>query len=131
MGACETTPTSHSYPEASPTIPEPRQQPITSKVLPLPIIGRRSPASSSFVVARPPGARLRALQLDSGPRDGTKTGTYEESHKHGPTQPSGTKSPGQISTPSRQAGPPWVRNEVRAARKRCGVAACTVADQPE
>ena len=34
----------------------------------LPMIGRRLPASSSFVLA---AARLRALQLDPGPRDGT------------------------------------------------------------
>jgi hypothetical protein len=34
----------------------------------LPMIGRRLPASSSFVLA---AARLRALQLDPGPHDGT------------------------------------------------------------
>ena len=39
----------------------------------LPIIGRRLPASSSFVLASAlTGAyRLRALRLDPGPRDGT------------------------------------------------------------
>ena len=48
------------------------------------MIGRRLPASSSFVLA---AARLRALQLDPRPRDGT-TGSHEESHntRHRPTR---------------------------------------------
>ena len=48
-------------------------QPIPGKgCSSLPIIGRRLPASSSFVLApRLPARALRALQLDPGPRDGT------------------------------------------------------------
>ena len=52
MGACETTPpTTHT-----------RETPNTP-LSPGPIIGHRSPASSSFVLT---AARLRALQLDPG-----------------------------------------------------------------
>jgi hypothetical protein len=39
------------------------------------MIRRRSPASSSFILA---AARLRALQLDPGPRDSGQTGSYQE-----------------------------------------------------
>jgi hypothetical protein len=64
----------------------------------LPIIGRRLPASSSFVLA---ATRLRALQLDPGPRDGT-TGRDEESHNntHPPARrPQSHRSPGQTTAP--------------------------------
>jgi hypothetical protein len=64
MGACETTPPTaqprgHRRPPTPPTPPTP---PRTSSSPPM--IGCRSPASSSFVLA---AARLRALQLDPGP----------------------------------------------------------------
>jgi len=53
MGACETTPPATHTRGTQPAPSLPR----------LSIIGRRSPASSSFVLA---AARLRALQLDPG-----------------------------------------------------------------
>src|SRR5260370_5004988 len=68
----------------------------------LPIIGRRSPASSSFVLApRPNGAlRLRALQLDPRPRGGTKPGTCEESQQNSPTP---ARQPQQVTGPDHHA----------------------------
>ena len=59
----------------------------------LPMIGRRSPASSSFVLA---AARLRALQLDPS-RAATEPGSCEEDPEEQSGQPGDTtKSPGQI-----------------------------------
>ncbi len=49
---------------------DPSPATLTGASSPPPMIRRRSPASSSFVLA---AARLRALQLDPGPRDGGKT----------------------------------------------------------
>ena len=64
MGACETTPQTSTQPgTASPCQPATRDLARSS----LPIIGRRLPASSSFVLA---AARMRALQLDPAPRGG-------------------------------------------------------------
>jgi hypothetical protein len=55
MGACETTPpTTHIRETAAP-----------NALPPAPIISRRCPAPSSFVLA---ATRLRALQLDPGQR---------------------------------------------------------------
>jgi len=62
------------------------------------MIGRRLPASSSFVLT---AARLRALQLDPGPRDGQKTAATRKSHETVSPSPATTpRSPGQIHTPS-------------------------------
>ena len=63
MGACETTPpATRRDTHATPDNPD-RNRPPSSPSM----IFRRSPASSSFVLA---AARLRALQLDPWPRGG-------------------------------------------------------------
>jgi hypothetical protein len=84
MGACETTPTTtrdRGKPASDPRTKTTHQEKRSS----LPIIGRRLPASSSFVLARAKGAALRALQLDPD-RATAQTGSHEESHNHSPTQ---------------------------------------------
>jgi len=52
------------------------------------MIGRRLPASSSFVLA---AARLRALQLDPG-RATAQTGSHEEKPQHSPPQTPAAKA---------------------------------------
>ena len=72
MGACETTPATTSTGEPASDLPfHPTPAAGSSS---LPMIGRRLPASSSFVLA---AARLRALQLDPG-RAAAQTGSDEE-----------------------------------------------------
>ena len=61
----------------------------------LPIIGRRSPASSSFVLAAP---RLRALQLDPGPRDSTNRQRRGKPQQQSP-QPGGPTATGHQARP--------------------------------
>ena len=67
----------------------------------LPMIGRRLPASSSFVLA-PKGAALRALQLDPGLARRHKPAATRKSHNQSPipTPAAEPRSPGQLSTPS-------------------------------
>ena len=82
------------------------------------MIRHRSPASSSFVLA---ATRLRALQLDPGPRDGRKYSSYEEEQENDQTKPGRYK---QVTGPGQHAllttGPPWVRLWRRRARAGCG-----------
>jgi hypothetical protein len=66
MGACETTPPT-TRDRGNQTSDLRTRQPAGG-CSSLPIIGRRLPASSSFVLA---AARLRALQLDTAQRGGT------------------------------------------------------------
>src|SRR5262249_16546312 len=98
MGARETTPTTTSHPGHTAKPPSPSANPAGGSSS-LPMIGRRLPASSSFVLA---ATRLRALQLDPG-RTTAQPGSEEESHntRHRPNPAaSDPRSPGQIITPS-------------------------------
>ena len=83
----------------------------------LPIIGRRLPASSSFVLA---ATRLRALQLDPRPRDGTNQQRRGKPPQQ--SQPGGAKVTGHRARPprlltattpmgaqTRLPGTPWAR----------------------
>src|SRR5215510_2301310 len=85
MGACETTP------PTTPREPTPQSQPLPLQPAGSswpPMIGRRYPASSSFVLAGAlPGARLRALQLDPGHAP-ARTGSSKENHtnRHHPAR---------------------------------------------
>src|SRR6516225_8490666 len=82
MGGCETTPGSRTDPpEAStPANPPAHGKPQPSGLSSLAIIGRRSPASSSFVLARAltgaNGCGRSSLTPDR--RGGTGTSSYEE-----------------------------------------------------
>jgi len=70
-----------------PGTPHPSPNPPAQKSSSCPsMIHRRSPASSSFVLA---AARLRALQLDPGPRDGGQTGSYQEEQTTSQPKPGG------------------------------------------
>lgn len=93
MGACETTPpATHARGTTQPAQPS---QPITSRLSSLPVIGRRSPASSSFVLAAgltaDPG--LRALDPDHAT---ARTGTSEEKpaqqFRQSPARPPGHRA---------------------------------------
>jgi len=86
MGACETTPTSHAHRGSQPTDPRP-QQPAGSSSLP--IIGRRSPASSSFVLAPRPPRAPTAPGAPTGPRTTRRhePGTCKESQQNRPPSP--------------------------------------------
>ena len=65
--------------------------------------GCRSPGSSSFVLA---AARLRALQLDPGPRGNRQDGSYQERGRKQSASPATTRTtPGQIATPLDSRGP--------------------------
>jgi len=81
MGGCETTPGSRTDPPGSqhPSEPRPRQA-TTGGLSSLAIIGRRLPASSSFVLARAltgaNGCGRSSLTPDR--RGGTGTSSYEE-----------------------------------------------------
>ena len=97
MGACETTPPASTSPgettqpasSTTPQIPEGSSSP--------PIIGRRLPASSSFVLA---ATRLRALQLDPGPRDGTNRQRQGKATTTVIPQPGGPRATGhQVRQP--------------------------------
>src|SRR5512135_2208492 len=85
MGACETTPTT-TRPGGHQQRPPHTRQP-TGGCSSLPIIGRRLPASSSFVLAAPAGAALRALQLDPGPARRHKPAATRKATTTVPPQP--------------------------------------------
>jgi hypothetical protein len=98
MGGCETTPpATHTRGRQTPIPPKPEGG--SSSLL---MIGRRLPASSSFVLACAlPGAnRLRALQLDPG-RAAPQTSSDEESHKNNPTPSPTAKRTGHRARPAR------------------------------
>jgi hypothetical protein len=76
--ACETTPSAHAG-DHHVTL----ETPARTRIFPLPMIRRRSPTPSSFVLA---AARLRALQLDPWPRGDVKPGSCEEDPQN--SQPS-------------------------------------------
>jgi hypothetical protein len=120
MGACETTPPASTSPGeiTQPTLPRHPQIPEGSSSLP--IIGRRLPASSSFVLA---ATRLRALQLDPGLRDGTNrqrrgkaTTTVTPARR-----PNSHRPPGQTTAPLDSKGPHGCGN-VGAAPARIATA---------
>jgi hypothetical protein len=66
------------------------------------MIGRRSPASSSFVLTRAlPGAMGCGRSSWTPPTRRHGTGSYEEKpQEQSHIQPDDTKSPGQANTPS-------------------------------
>jgi hypothetical protein len=86
MGGCETTPTTTHARGTSPTAPP--FDPATSRLFPRSrssAAARQRQARSSSPAPWTGALTLRALQLDSRPRGGTTTGTYEESQRNSPT----------------------------------------------
>jgi len=108
MGACETTPPASTSRGNQPSRPF-RHPQIPEGSSSLPIIGRRLPASSSFVLA---ATQLRALQLDPGPRDSTNLQRREKPAQQSPQarRPDRHRSPGQTTAPLDSKGPHGCKN---------------------
>jgi hypothetical protein len=84
MGACETLSASHVHPGNKPAGAPTPSKPLNQQALSsLPILGRRLPASSSFVLTGAlPGARLRALQLDPDRAPARNPAAASKSHNN-------------------------------------------------
>ena len=100
MGGCETTPPDSRTDPGKPAPPV-HGKPQPAGLSSLAIIGRRSPASSSFLLA---AARLRGLQLDPRPRNGREPAATRKPSTT--ANPALTRPPGQDSTRSLTAKAP-------------------------
>ena len=96
MGGCETTPPA-SRTDRGRQQPHAYRTPQLSRLSPLAIIGRRLPASSSFLLA---AARLRGLQLDPGPRGRPRTRQLRGKPAQQSSQP---RSDYQVTGPGQRA----------------------------
>src|SRR5262245_41803847 len=114
MGGCETTPPDSRTDPRKPA-PHVHGKPQPNSLSSLAIIGRRSPASSSFLLA---AARLRGLQLDPRPRSGTKPAAARKPSTT--ANPAITRSPGQDSPRSLTAKAPMGGRYRRGAEPRRG-----------
>ena len=143
MGGCETHSADHAHPGNQPPTPAPANpQQALPRSRSSAAACRRQARSSS---PAPAGAALRALQLDPGPRDGTKPAATRKSHNTVPTQPGGhSRSPGQIHHALLTKRPPWVgtlrstrgrssaiTGHAKSARESVGWTLClTLSDRP-
>ena len=100
MGGCETTPPDSRTDPGKPAPPV-HGKPQPAGLSSLAIIGRRSPASSSFLLA---AARLRGLQLDPRPRNGREPAATRKPSTT--ANPALTRPPGQDRTRSLTAKAP-------------------------